>query len=212
MKGVFVLLSALACIFISNNLLAQQVLMADPNIVHNQSVIGKNMGSLASGATSINMVAGDFNAQMNLKALAATSGRGVAQATVSGLQMMEGNRVLGDSASFGRATIGSGAFSNSSGLLSVNQASGVGNAQANGVAIAIGVEGAGIAESELGAVITGNSLDNLDRSVRNSRQVVAVDGDAFDGSRGVVQINQLAGSGNATANNFALSVSLGAAK
>jgi hypothetical protein len=38
---------------------------------------------------------------------------------------------------------------------------------------------------------------------------VAIDNTAFDGARGLIQVNQSAGSGNATANSFALRVETG---
>jgi hypothetical protein len=46
--------------------------------------------------------------------------------------------------------------------------------------------------------------------VGKSHQAVSINDTAFEGAHGLVQVNQSAGSGNSTANNFALQVQLGA--
>jgi len=92
-------------------------------------------------------------------------------------------------------------------LISVNQSSGVGNAQANGAAFAMGFEEV-VAESVLSAT-TSNAVP-IDAENSKRHQTVSIDDTAFHGAHGLVQVNQSAGSGNSTANNFALQVQLGA--
>src|SRR5690606_5569235 len=105
------------------------------------------------------------------------------------------------------AFIGNHAFAHSSGMISVNQTSGVGNAQANGAALALGFEEV-VAESVLSATTSG--AVQIGAGEGNGHQTVSIHDTAFDGARGRVQVNQSAGSGNSTANNFALQVQLGA--
>lgn len=171
-----------------------------------QSTIDGGVLGNARGVIAVNMAAGDGNVQMNATALAANAGKGVAQAQVSGLQMTEMD--TGSAPDVAMANIAQGAFAGAAGLISVNQASGQGNAQANGLAIALGIDGEVVAESVLGATVSGQGLVEMERN-RGMVQSVTVDDTAFAGARGVVQINQLAGSGNATANNLSLSIRLG---
>jgi len=79
------------------------------------------------------------------------------------------------------------------------------------VAIALGFGGGeAIAESCLSAISTGQWPVTTNDTNNTIRQA-SVEKTAFVGASGLVQINQLAGSGNATANNFAVRVSLGGA-
>jgi hypothetical protein len=170
-----------------------------------QSLIYGNALSGAQGNIAINQVAGDANAQLNATALATSFGQGITTARVSGLQLTETGKATSPDAAF--SLIGEQAFTNISGLITINQASGQSNAQANGIAISMGFGEEIVAESSLGAIVTGRGV--ADQAVTDGVRVTSVDATAFEGARGIVQINQLAGSGNATANNFALSISRG---
>ena len=104
--------------------------------------------------------------------------------------------------------IGGHAFTNSIGALSINQTSGTGNAQVNGMAIGIGLDVNVMSESMLSNMSTGAGLAarEPDEGIRSA----TIADSAFNGSRGLVQVNQSAGSGNSTANNFVLQLDLGA--
>jgi hypothetical protein len=170
-----------------------------------QSLIDGNALSGAQGNIAINLVAGDSNAQLNATALATSFGQGIAAARVSGLQLTDAGKATSPDAAI--SMIGGQAFNNISGLVTINQASGQSNAQANGIAISMGYGEEIVAESSLGAIVSG--LGTADPQAATGVRVTSVDATAFEGARGIVQINQLAGSGNATANNFALSISRG---
>lgn len=107
-----------------------------------------------------------------------------------------------------RSEIGGSAFSNSTGVITVNQASGIGNAQANQVSLANG----GIAEVS-GAVLSGvtsssnGAAETSQLAGKPSRKIAEIGDSAFQGTRGIVQVNQIAGSGNVTINAFSLGVS-----
>lgn len=116
----------------------------------------------------------------------------------------------GPDALFYRSEIGGSAFSNSTGVITVNQASGIGNAQANQVGFASG----GIAEIS-GAVLSGVTIspagaaETAQSGDKPGRKIAEIADTAFQGTRGIVQVNQIAGSGNVTVNAFSLGVSAG---
>ena len=170
-----------------------------------QSVIDSNVLSHVRGRFAVNMAAGDSNVQANAAAVALGAQGGPTIGLVGGIQVTDPRQAtLPDLAI---ASIGEHVFANSSGLISVNQTSGVGNAQANGAAFAMGFDEV-VAESVLSAT-TSNAVPT-GAGVSKSHQAVSINDTAFDGAHGLVQVNQSAGSGNSTANNFALQVQLGA--
>ena len=169
------------------------------------SVIEGNALSNVHGRTAVNMAAGDSNAQINAGALAINLEGGTATAQVNLLQTVGSIRATAPDLSV--AIIGGRAFANSSGAISVNQASGVGNTQANGMAIAVGIDLVVVSESLLAATATGVTLVGPARSTNS--KAASISDTAFQGSSGLVQVNQSAGSGNSTANNFALQLQLG---
>lgn len=172
-------------------------------LLENSSLINGNVLQ-GQGRIGVNMAAGDQNAQINAAALAVSYGQG-AHATLD----LEQNVRLTEAewAHDSTSTITENAFSNVTGVISVNQVSGLGNAQVNAVAIGLGIEGEAITEIGLASATTGYNaeLAPTDTGHREAR----IDDKAFDGSSGLIQVNQLAGSGNATANSFQLNISLG---
>ncbi|MGH8128943.1 MAG: hypothetical protein ACRETC_11405 [Gammaproteobacteria bacterium] len=171
-----------------------------------QSVIGPNALAGIRGRAAVNEAAGDSNVQSNAAALAA--GVGVSSALVGTVQSTAANQA--SAPGIATATIGDGAFANVTGLLSVNQTSGIANAQSNTAALGMGNGVEVVADSVLSTTISnaGPALTGAGNKTR--QQGVSISNTAFEGARGLVQINQSAGSGNATANNFALSVQTGA--
>jgi hypothetical protein len=123
--------------------------------------------------------------------------------------MTQQNFHLNDSQTPGLAVSGIGghAFNNTVGALSINQTSGSGNIQANGVVIGIGLDVNVLSESMLSNTTTGAGL--AARDVDGATRSATISDSAFTGSRGLVQVNQSAGSGNSTANNFVLQLELG---
>ncbi|HQR59960.1 MAG TPA: hypothetical protein PLH03_01185 [Methylophilaceae bacterium] len=172
----------------------------------NRSVIDANALSDVRGRFAVNMAAGDSNAQVNAGALAINPDGGLAAAQVMSHQAVGSIRATAPNLSF--AIIGDHAFANSVGAISVNQTSGVGNTQANGMAFAVGFEVESVSESKLAATASGIGLEGSGSST--GVKTASISDTAFEGSRGLIQINQSAGSGNSTANNFAFQLQLGA--
>lgn len=175
------------------------------------SFIGENAVSDFTGFAGVNMAAGQENLQSNSAAVVLGGEYGRGLATVHSTQsLLLGNSVLPDSS---QASISDGAFANGTGVFSINQASGLGNAQANGVAIGVGVAmPPGVqqmSDLDLAQSIT-VPADMRDKLLDGNAHRQAVVGEkAFNGTRGVVQVNQSAGTGNATANGFSLNVGIG---
>jgi len=170
-----------------------------------QSLIDGNALGQTQGRIAVNMAAGNENVQANAAAMAISNGH--ASATVSGMQSAEGNKANSPDIAISR--IGGNAFSNASGSIAINQVSGQGNLQFNGLAIAVGDSAEAVSESELGGVNTEQKDSIVVNNSSTATREATVEQTAFQGARGIVQVNQLAGSRNATANNVALKISLG---
>lgn len=166
----------------------------------NVTAIDGNAFGFAQGNVQLNLAAGDGNEQANAASLAA--GRN-ARASTSIQQLGAG--VSGSNGQYS-ATIGGNAFGNASGLISVNEVSGTDNLQANSIAIGIGPGAQALSGNNLSQV-TGGAGQTPTGSSSNDR--VAIGGNAFAHANGLVQLNQTAGSGNASANRFALEINLG---
>lgn len=170
-----------------------------------QSVIGGNMMMGASGAMGVNQAAGDMNQQANAAAVVYNP-QGVASSQILILQGATNLRgTLPDQA---RTRIDGQAFANTSGVLAVNQASGVANSQANSTTIAVGFNGEGIADNVLAETLP--NATGLLKTVNDKTGIrdVSVSETAFQNAHGVVQLNQTSGVCNNSANNFALHLSL----
>ena len=176
--------------------------------VFDHSVIDGNALSGARGQIGVNMAAGSNNAQTNAAAIGLATDRGMGIGHVSLSQRIQNSEASGNSVA--NAQIGGSAFSNSSGLIGINQASGAGNAQANIISIGIGLNAKAAADAELAQTVTGVGASDSKNSNSNAPKMATIEGNAFNGSRGVVQVNQSAGVGNATGNSFAMRVETGA--
>ncbi|MDR3095501.1 MAG: hypothetical protein LBV73_00330 [Paraburkholderia sp.] len=162
------------------------------------AVIAPNAATSTTGALTVNEAAGLDNAQANQ--LTITNGGSVANVNLDE-QGATARARLGNAS----AVIGSGAFSNTSGAMMVNQTAGVGNIQRNSAQIGTGALGVAlVSDGELSAAsATNGGMGNQTGEARGIREV-RIDGAAFRNATGLVQVNQTAGAGNATANSFVL--------
>lgn len=170
----------------------------------NSRVDGHAFGG-ASGATAVNLSAGDLNQQANLRAFAVG---GAAQATIVSNQLHRDDRA--DAPLHASASIGGAAFANGRGIASINQASGSGNTELNAVAAALAQQGIReTTDGSLSAVVSASARGQPSTSPRgpaDGTRSVAVEAGAMKGYSGVLQLNQVAGSGNATGNQLLLAV------
>jgi hypothetical protein len=151
------------------------------------------------------MAAGDLNLQANLRSFAVGER---AIATTDARQQQIGERY--DTPHSASARIAGRAFNGASGLVSINQASGSGNAELNSVAVVLAAQGVREATDEqLSSAVSASAGGQgaLDPGVaKTGTRNVAVEATALQGFEGLLQLNQVAGSGNATGNHFGLSV------
>ncbi len=168
-----------------------------------QADIASSTGAHASGRIAVNQAAGAGNAQANLAAMA--SAADVERAQVNAHQITQ----AGDRTRAARAHIASGAFAHSTGLVSVNQAAGSGNAQLN--LFALGQHASASALQQVVDAVDDRALssvtgDNGRRPIGtpSTTREARIDAGAFRDSAGVVQINQTAGVGNASVNAIVL--------
>ncbi|MBN3855533.1 MULTISPECIES: hypothetical protein [unclassified Paraburkholderia] len=162
------------------------------------AVIAPNAAVSTTGALTVNEAAGLDNAQGNQ--LTITNGSSVANVNLDDQSTSTRARLANAT-----ALIGSGAFSNTSGAMMVNQAAGVGNIQRNSAQIGTGALGvAMLSDGELSAVTAQNGNKGSQAGQAGGIREVRIDGAAFRNATGLVQVNQTAGAGNATANSFVL--------
>lgn len=159
----------------------------------------------AHGAIAVNMAAGDLNQQANLRSLAHGD---MASAEVTAQQQHQDNQY--DMPLDASASIGGRAFDQASGLVSINQVSGSGNSELNSVAVSLANQGIReTTDGGLSSVVSASAGGQSARDpgeARNGTRSVAVEATALMGLDGVLQLNQVAGSGNATVNQLGISV------
>jgi len=160
----------------------------------------------AQGSIAANLAAGDLNSQANLRAFASGSS---AQAHIDARQRLRANQF--DAPLEANATIAGHALAGARGLASINQVSGSGNTQLNAVAAALATQGIReTTDGSLSAVVSASAevQPGTGSGARGEgTRSVAVAAGAMQDFRGVLQLNQTAGAGNATANILTLSVS-----
>jgi hypothetical protein len=164
-----------------------------PALVDVQSVIGAGVANGAAGVVAINETSGLDNVQANQGVLM----NGLAPLNLTGSVQSASANARTTAA---KSDIGSHAFSNTSGLIEVNQSAGVANLQRNSAVIGSApVEGDGV----LSATTAKNGGTGRSGENHDPREV-SIGTDALKNVSGIVQINQTAGSGNVSSNSFVL--------
>lgn len=162
----------------------------------------------ASGAIAVNMAAGDLNQQANLRAMAVGE-----RASVSAQARQTSGHQVANAPDRALAVISGSAFQDASGIASINQASGVANTELNVVAVALAQRGIRETTDEMLAGVdfasAGQQHHRGSGAADAGTRDVAVDATALQGFEGVMQLNQIAGSGNATGNSLLMSVQTG---
>lgn len=162
----------------------------------------------ASGAIAINLAAGDLNRQTNVRAIA------VGTRAIAGTDVRQSSRRdLATAPDGDLAVIAGNALSGASGIASINQASGAGNASFNAVSLALAQQG--IRETDDDGTLSaafasaGQQHGFEQGGVTTKGRVASVESTALQGFEGVLQLNQVAGSGNDTGNTLAMSIQAG---
>ena len=169
-----------------------------------RSELGGHALSGAQGAIAVNQAAGDGNLQANLHSFAS----GVRASTnVDARQWQRGNAMGGVLADM-TSVISGGALAGASGIASINQASGSANMELNSITATLAAQGIREASDEAmasSAAVASAGEQYVVSDPRATRRV-GVEATALRGFEGVLQLNQIAGSGNATENQLSISV------
>ncbi|QGT78475.1 hypothetical protein GM160_05920 [Guyparkeria halophila] len=169
--------------------------------VLNDNHIGQRFAQGATGNVSVNTAAGAANLQTNQRAL---------NGTIDATQRIDNPGQARPAWMETNTRIDGQAFSRGQGVLGVNQVAGDGNAQINSMALA--PAGKGFKEirtlepvNPVGASDSAARDDGQSGEVSSGRYRAVVTDTAFSGFGGVLQINQVSGSRNVTANHFSMS-------
>jgi hypothetical protein len=201
-KNIKMLLLAAIISAHSLSINAQQLNNGLPSYI-TESVIDGAALSNVHGRISVNMAAGDANRQINSAALAINQEGGLATAISASHQVIEST--IATPTILSTALIDNHAFAGSVGAISINQTSGALNSQVNGLAFALGSGVESVSASELSETNSGRGLTDVELTTGTKTAKIA--NTAFVESRGLIQINQSAGSKNKTANNFTFQLS-----
>ncbi|MGM0701853.1 MAG: hypothetical protein ACQEUG_05535 [Pseudomonadota bacterium] len=157
------------------------------------------------GAINVNMAAGNSNLQSNSGVIA--MGENALANNIVVQVVTSNNRLAPDQAT---AVIKDQALSQSVGWISVNQAAGQENVQSNTLSVALGIRGSTLNSESLSQVLSRTQESTEESDDGTSSRRVAIEDSAFAGSRGVIQVNQSAGKGNATGNHVGVRMTSGA--
>lgn len=171
---------------------------ASPVVSGDQTLIGDDAFNGASGIIGINEAAGTGNVQANAGLIGAGAGS---------VRISQRTDAVGTGR--GSTTITANAFGGATGLVRINQVSGTGNAQANVVIVHWGISGNALGDDVLAGTLPQQSTSPGNRQSSDGQQAVSVDKTAFAGTRGIVQLSQVAGSGNSTINDLSLQIHVG---
>jgi hypothetical protein len=171
-------------------------------VPRDRSVIGGVAGNGLRGVAGVNVAAGIGNAQANVRAISAAAG-GTGAVSAHQRVATTGLEAQRDA----RAVLTGAALGASDGLLGLNQAAGSANAQLNVFVAAPGATAAfaqHIDNASLAATQASTAPTPPDDSARAPLRQARIEGAAIGGATGVVQVNQTAGAGNASANVIVL--------
>jgi len=176
-----------------------------------------NSGANNTGIVSINETAGAFNQQQNNRSIGMNTSSGDTTAnatqnmTLSQDSLALANQIKNDTHS---ASITGSSFSNSHGIVGINQIAGAFNQASNQVTINVNSQN-NIANSQNSIYTLSNTAlmntssdgeNTTSQNNNNSNNKTFIADDAFHGASGVVQVNQVAGVMNQAVNGVAVNL------
>lgn len=194
MRQLTLLLASALC---SQIVLADTVMQATASI--NQS------GQSHQGVLMLNQASGDDQQQVNARAIAIGSGANAQASATINVQQGADNYPINPAGVKALASIDGSSFSNSRGVVGINQGAGSGNQQINAMRIVSGLP-QGLDDSALAQQSVRPSSISGAAEPQSGERIVSVDDSAFGNSRGVVQLNQSAGIGNRSINSLGIRI------
>lgn len=172
----------------------------------NSSVLNGGALSEVKGVSTTNMAAGDGNLQSSSGTLAIGDTALVTDVLIQSARINQESIVHREES----VGINDHAFRQSEGWLSINQAAGHGNVQSNSFGVALGISVSSLSNATLQQVTADQQgPSGIGDDAGSAARSIEVDQTSFEGARGVIQVNQSAGMGNATHNSFRMNVALG---
>ncbi|MFB9867791.1 hypothetical protein [Vreelandella sulfidaeris] len=197
--SALILSVSIACAWGQESLPSDDVHRLFTTTYHAASLIEGHSLSHVHGAINVNMASGHGNLQSNAGVIAIGDD---ALATNIVVQIATlNNRLSPEQAS---AVIKDQALSHAVGWITVNQAAGQSNVQSNTLSVALGIRGSSLTNESLGQVLVRTQEPMIESEGTTSSRRVEIEESAFAGSRGVIQVNQSAGVGNATGNHVGI--------
>ena len=176
------------------------LLISPPALRAADQAVIDNSGQHNEGALSVNQAAGNFNQQANIRAIANNPDGQAAVAVSAGLT----NRNRVSMTPQASARIEGDSFSHNTGVVGVNQTAGSQNSTANMVGIAYG--GSGTVSAASDAMLAGTRAPSgTAESASPVNYQASISDQAFQGTKGVVQVNQVAGALNQAVNTLTVS-------
>lgn len=154
-----------------------------------------------TGALSINQVAGNLNQQANIRAIA-NNPDGQAAVFLSAGLLNSNQTIPVKSAS---ARIEGDSFSHNTGMIGVNQTAGSQNSSVNLVGIAYGAQGASVSAASEALLAGTHAASPQQTHATQASFQTSISDQAFQGSKGIVQVNQVAGAMNQAVNSLTVS-------
>ena len=177
---------------------AQEALQQSDEIIVADDEVSGN-----SGRVAVNLAAGDQNQQVS----AATIAMGDVAISGQDVDQLMDTTELADRST--HIEVGPDAFSNNSGLVSLNLTAGQQNQSANLALLNVGTNGVVSDQMLAQASAPTNPAGPSAQSLDPANDVIAIDDTAISGNSGLVQMNLVGGERNSSANTFALNVSAG---
>lgn len=191
-------LSLAAALAIAAPVAAQEAPEAQDTVAVSDGEVSGN-----SGRVAVNIAAGSQNQQIGSAVIAI----GDLPVGIESASQQIDTPAMADRRTL--VTVGANAFSDNSGLLSLNLAAGNQNQSANLAMLTVGTAGVVsdqmLSQTSAPTKPAGHSARDLDAP----NDTIAIDDSAFGGNSGLVQINLVGGERNSSANTFALNVSAG---
>ena len=181
-------------------LIASPLLLADQALPQMDAQI-QDSGQRFNGNFSLNQAAGLSHQQINSRVISVDDRADSPSTLKQSLEIVPGSATGAQA----HARIEGASFSQGNGVLGINQSAGIGNQHINAFRITLGVAPESLDDSVLSQNVTRPPVSGI-AVPKNGERSVAISDDAFAGSRGVVQLNQSAGIGNASANNLSIRV------
>jgi hypothetical protein len=175
--------------------------IADP--AEDTVTVSAGEGSDNQGRIAVNIAAGTRNQQIGSAVVA------IGDLPIAIHDVLQQNDAVDPNDRRTQILVGPGAFSNNSGMASINIAAGIQNQSANLATLTVG--NSGVVSDQMLAQTSAplQPVQSLAQGTESPDDTISINETAFGGNSGLVQVNLVGGERNSSANTFALNVSAG---